>query len=309
MDIHYEEELSSKLLKAWQDGNFEKTEMLATILSNRMYDDENVAKYHFQAIKGVANGVLPVSAAHMILHQCYRRGWSVAADQSMALHHLELAISCGSENARWFLGCYLLNKDVLSSVIPHDPARAMDIFRDLANNAEDITIKKLSQRSAASYIATNLKYHEVSPEDMQLVERYALDKREIIGLDFLYLALFFADGVTGKDYAGPSYRKSRELLIAGSRSHSVKAQDACLAQLDAWGLIPLQEASHTPTNKPIEAVKAVGIFSGIVLTTLLWSFVGVFLLSVVAVIDAAVIPVIVILFIVGLVIVVLRGSS
>ena len=308
MDDQYEDSLRNNLLLAWNKGrgNAAEAELRAKILSHRMRSDESVARFHLSAIKDVAQGPLHVPTTHMILHDCYRRGWAVAADPVKALRHLELAIESGSESARWFLGCYLLGDERLASVLVIDPDRAMDIFRDLARNSKDITTMSLALRSAASYIARNFSIRDVSDEDRELVDSHALDSREIMGMDYLHLALFYAGEAASKDFAGPAYRQSRELLIAGSESRSEQVRSACEAQLDAWGVRPAPEPVMTPSQKAGQALKVTGMLGGVAAILTVWSLIGLFLLSVAATINAFMIPIILVVLAVGLVFSLLR---
>lgn len=301
MDIEYEGSLRRNLHDAWKDGRAAETEMSAKILSHRMRRDEDVARFHLGTVSAVANGSLAVPTVHLILHDCYRRGWAVSADPAKALRHLELAVESGSESALWFHGCYLLGDDKLSSVLPPDADRALDIFRDLARNADDVSVADLAQRSVASYLATHFKISAVSHEDREIVDWHASDLRQIIGMDHLHLALFYAGEAKGTDYAGPQYRKSRELLVAGSKSRSEKVRAACSAQLAAWGVTPLQDPVLTPSQKAGQALKTTGMLGGIAIILVVWSSIGLFLLSIVAAINAVMIPLVLVAVVVGLV--------
>lgn len=301
MDIQYEDSLRRNLHDAWKDGRAAETEMSAKILSHRMRGDEDVARFHLGTVSAVANGTLAVPTAHLILHDCYRRGWAVSADPAKALHQLELAVESGSESALWFLGCYLLGDDKLSSVLPPDADRALDIFRDLARNADDVSVASLAQRSVASYLATHFRISAVSHEDREIIDWHASDLRQIIGMDHLHLALFYAGEAKGTDYAGPQYRKSRELLVAGSKSRSEKVRAACAAQLDAWGATPLQDPVPTPSQKAGQALKTTGMLGGVAIILVVWSSIGLFLLTIVAAINAVMIPLVLVAVVVGLV--------
>jgi len=305
MDIQYESKLRNDLLQAWNEGNGEinAIELCAGILSHRMRADQDVARFHFNAVKNVAQGLLPVCKAHMILHDCYRRGWGVTADPKKALRHLELAIENGHEVASWFLACYLINDDKLAPVLPPDPERAMTIFRNLIRNSKNVDIIELALPSAASYIAQHFSIQDVSGEDLELVDRYSEWTTSIRSMDHLYLALFYATGATDTDYAGPSYRKSRELLMAGSkRSEQVRA--LCNAQLDAWNVRPKSETAPalTTSQKAGQVIKVTGMAGGMIGVLVMWSLIGTFLLSVTVAINAAVIPLIIGVVVVGLVI-------
>lgn len=308
MDIQYEDGLRRDLLDAWSDGHgdAEESELRAKILSHRIRGDEDVARFHLSAISDVAQSALPVPTAHMILHDCYLRGWAVDADSEQALRHLELAIEDGSESARWFFGCYLLGKKELSSVLAPEPERALDIFRDLARNAEETTAMSLARGSAASYMATHFKISEISAEDRELIDAYADDLRMVIGMDHYHLALFYADEANGTDFAGPGYRKSRELLIAGMKSRSEEVRKACTAKLDAWGVTPVEPPPPTPSQKAAETLKATGMLGGVALILLVWTVIGLFLLSITAAINAIMIPVVLVAVVVGVVLSLVR---
>lgn len=271
-----------------------------------MSNNEDVARFHFNAVKKVAQGPLPVPEAHMILHDCYRRGWGVKADPKKALHYLELAIESGHDIARWFLARYLLSDDKLASVLPPDPERAMAIFRDLVRNSTDVSAAGLALADAASYIAKHFSIQDVSGEDRGLVDLYSKDHREIRSVDYLYLALFYAGGAADSDYLGPSYIKARELLIAGTKSRNEQSRNLCSAQLEAWGIQPTPAPALTGTQKAGQAIKVTGQLAGLAGILIFWSMVGTFLLSVTAAINAAAVPIIIAIVVVGLLITALR---
>lgn len=311
MDVQYEGKLRCDLLQAWREGNgnIKATNLSAKILSHRMRGDEDVARFHFNAVKKVAQGPLPIPEAHMILLDCYRRGWAVNADPKKALHYLELAIENGHDMARWYLACYLMGDDKLASVLPPDPERAMAIFRDLSRNSKDSIVTSLARREAASYIVKHFFIHEISCEDLELVNGFS-ESLDIVGMDYIYLALFYAEGVTGSDYSGPTYRKARELFIAGTKSQSEQVRNLCSAQLDAWGIQPTTAQAPAPaltgTQKAGQAIKVTGQFAGLAGILVFWSLVGTFLLSVTAAINAVTLPIIIAVVVVGLLIKALR---
>lgn len=301
MDIQYEESLRRELVDAWNDGDAEETDTSLRILSHRMRDDEEAARFHFGAVSKIAQGPLPVPTAHMILHDCYRRGWAVSADPTKSLRHLELAMDSGSESARWFFGCYLLGDEKLSPALPPAPQRALDIFRDLARNAEDITVLSLAQRSAASYIASHFTISEVSDDDRQIVDAHASDIRMVIGMDHLHLARFYAGQQNATDYSLPMYKKSRDLLSAGVESRSEAVRKACSDQLAAWGVLPAPTPEPTSTEKAVQTIKVTGMLGGVAIIVVVWSFIGLFLMSIAAAINAVMIPIVLGLVVVGLI--------
>lgn len=311
MDIEHEEELRRNILLAWNDGggDIDEVQQAVNSVSTRMYDDENVAKFHFNVINQVAEGPLQISAAHMILVDCYRRGWSVTPDPTKSLEHLQSAIRCGDERARWFLGEYLLGDEKLSSVLPPDSERAIDIFIDLANNAKDLSVKQLALTSAGSYIVEHFNSDEASDDYKELVDQYVSDPAYIRSKDYYHLALFYAGQALGNDYDSPQYRKSREFLIAGSKSRIEKVSDECKAMLVEWGVRPQQEVPDLQPKKAVEKLKVLGGAVGITLILVIWSSIGLFFLSVIAVMDAAIIPIILALVVVGLIVTLIRGKS
>jgi TPR repeat protein len=296
LESQYEDRRSLDLLAAWNEGygDVDSTERCADKLKYAMYRDEDVARIHFDAVYEVAQGTMPVPTAHMILHDCYRRGWAVAESPAKAVHHLEMAIKCGDESALWFMGCYLQGDEKLSSVLGQDLNRALEIFRELAINSNDVSIVSLARGSAAGLIARNYSYYEVSATDRKLVDMYVSDWQTIRSMDYLYLALFYASAASGDDYAGPEYRKARELLIKGTESGIEKVRNECQAQLIEWNVLPVNLPDPEPTTaeKAVQAVKVTAVAGGISMIVIFWSIFGLFLLAVVTMINATMLPII-----------------
>lgn len=298
MDTQHEERLRRELLEVWNEGNGDPadTELRTKIISHRMRADEETARFHLTTISSIADGAMFVPTAHMILHDCHRRGWAVNADPAAALRHLEAAVAGGSESADWFLATYLLDGDTMRPVLPSDPERALRILRRLARGAKDPTVVSLSRMSAASHLARHIAISELSMTDRELVDQYADDVRQVASRDYLPLALFYAQEANGADHSGPRYRRSRELLLCGLESRVQSVSHACMAQLEAWGVAPRPEPVPTATEKAVEKIKITGMLGGVAAVMVFWSFVGLFLLSVAAAINAVMIPVVLIVF-------------
>lgn len=304
MDIQYQTEMRDELLEAWAKGRGDPEEIdeLAGGLSHHIRESELAANFHLPTILTVGNGPLPVPEANMILHDCYLRGWGTKADQAEALRRLEKAITQGSEAAEWYLASYLLNNERLAEVLPRNEERALAILRRLARTANDLTAMSLARRSLSSHLSTNSKLADVSPMDLEIVTWHADDIREVIGMDHLYLARFFAGEQSNGDYGGALNRRSRELLMAGSKSRSQQVRDACDEQLAAWSVRAVQETEPTTVQKAVENAKVVGMFGGVGVILLFWSVVGLFLLSIAAAISAVAIAVVLSLLVVGFIV-------
>lgn len=298
LDTQHEERLRQELLGAWNEGTGDPavTEIRTKIISHRMRADEETARFHLPAISKIADGAMFVPTAHMILHDCYRRGWAVHADPATSLQHLEAAVAGGSESARWYLATYLLDGDTMRSVLPPDPQRALGILRRLERGAEDVSVRSLSRMSAASYLMRNVPMSELSIKDRELVDQYADDTAQVASRDYLPLALFYAQGADGTDYSGYQYRRSRELLKQGLGSRVQSVNRACMTQLEAWGVAPKSDPVPTATEKAVETIKVTGMLGGVAAVMIFWSFVGLFLLSVAAAINAVMIPIVLIVF-------------
>lgn len=69
-----------------------------------------------------------------------------------------------------------------------------------------------------------------------------------------------------------------------------------MTQLEAWGIAPKPAPVPTATEKAVETIKVTGMLGGVVAVMFFWSFVGLFLLSVAAAINAVMIPIVLIIF-------------
>lgn len=283
-------------MNGWAGGTGDPavTETQTKIISHRIRADEETARFHLPAISKIADGPMFVPTAHMILHDCYRRGWTVDAHPATALRHLEAAVDGGSESARWYLATYLLGDDTMRSVLSPDPQRALGILRRLERGAKDVSVRSLSRMSAASYLVRHVPIGELSVKDRELVDQYADDAAQVASRDYLPLALFYAQGANGADYSGYQYRRSRELLQRGLESRVQSVSRACMAQLEAWGAAPKPAPMPTATEKAVETIKVTGMLGGVAAVMIFWSFAGLFLLSVTAAINAVMIPVVLI---------------
>lgn len=300
--------LGSDLLRLWDEGrgDLEATDKQARLMRTAMRGDEAKAREHIEALETVAAGTSRVPTAHLILHDFYRRGWGVSADAAKSLWHLERAIECGDVSARWFLGSYLLGDEKLAPALPKDAERGLKILRRVANHSTDHSSASLARGCAASYLIKNFTIHEVSHEDRELIDAYAADRVGMRYMDQLHLARFYAGAATDHDYAGAQYHKARELLIAGSKSTHDKVRDACNAQLEAWGVRPGLEPVMTTSQKAGAALKTTGVVGGIGLVMWGWSMIGLALLSVAAMINAFMVPIILVAVAVALVVKVVR---
>ena len=260
---------------------------------------------------------------HMLLHHHYRYpdGFGSEADPRAALHHLNNAVSIGDEQARLLLGKYLVGAEDFS-LIPPDADRGLDVLRDLEQNAECRIMQRFARRALFIHIAQRCKLGDVDKEDVAIVERYAEDPGSYTD-DYYHLAMFFAGEATTKDFEGPAYRRSRELLIKGMRYCTPDLRAACEAQLRAWGGVPVPElptaavratpethaaapGSLTTTEKVVESIKVTGVVGGIGAILFVWAAIGTFLLSMAAVINAIMVPVILVLVVIFAVLSALR---
>lgn len=211
LDTQHEERLRQELLEAWDEGTGDPavTESRAKIISHRMRADDETARFHLPVISKIADGAMFVPTVHMILHDCYRRGWAVNADPATALRHLEAAVAGGSESARWYLATYLLDADTMRLVLPPDPQRALGILRKLERGARELSVRSLARMSAASYLVRHVPIGELSLKDRKIVDQYADDDAQVASKDYLPLALFYAQAAGGTGYSGYQYRRSR----------------------------------------------------------------------------------------------------
>ncbi len=296
--MQHEERLRQQLMDGWARGTGDPsaTETQTKIISHRMRADEETARFHLPAIQKIADGPMFVPTALMILHDCYRRGWAVDADPATALRHLEAAVAGGSESARWYLATYLLDGDTMRSVLPPDPQRALGILRKLERGAKDVSVRSLSRMSAASYLVRHVPIRELSVQDREIVDQYADDEAQVASRDYLPLALFYAQGADDTDYSGYQYRRSRELLQRGLKSRVESVNRACMTQLQTWGVAPKPAPVPTATEKAVKTIKVTGMLGGVAAVMIFWSFVGLFLLSVAAAINAVIVPIVLIVF-------------
>ena len=289
--------------------DIDNIEMSILTLSHRMRANAEIARYHFDLIKEIADSHLPIAEAHMVLMDCYRRGHGVDAAPDLALHHLEEAIKIGSNEARWWYANFLVKNEGLESVLDADPDKALNIYRELAWDDKDITVLSLSRWSAVPILIKGKYSGQLSPKDEELVRQYSENWQDMSGLHYYDLARFYSDGINLKDYARPEYRRARELLIRGmEKSRSQEIRQKCEALLDQWSVKPVPLAPPTKTQKAIQGAKSTLSLGFIVIVIIAWSFIGTALLAVTAWISFYIgLPIIAILVVSGIILTLRRG--
>lgn len=226
-----------QLAAAWNGGGatLKKIGMYVSIISHRMRPDPEVAAYHFDLIREIAHGEVGVPEAHMILMDCYRRGHGVKANQQLALYHLEQAVELGSDEARWWYANFLVKNEGLESVLPLDPEKALEIYRDLAWNSE--TVDSNARWSAVPLLIRDKHAGQLSPKDEEMVSQYADDWQRVHSAHYVELARFYSEGIVSLDYSGHQYKRARELLLRGAKNErltTVRLQ--CQAMLNQRGV-------------------------------------------------------------------------
>lgn len=278
-------------------------EMIISALSHRIHANAEIARYHFDLIKEIADSHLPIAKAHMILVDCYRRGHGVDADPYLALYHLEEAINIGSNEARWWYANFLIKNEGLESVLDTNPNKALNIYKELAWDDKDITVLSLSRYSAVPILIKGNYSGQLSPKDEDMVRQYSENWQEMSGLHYYDLARFYSDGIKSKDYAGPEYRRARELLNHGmEKSRSREIRQKCETLLDQWGVKPVPPTPPTRTQKAIQGANAALSLGFIIVVIIAWSFIGVALLAITAWINLFIgLPIIAILVVGGII--------
>ncbi|HEX8592758.1 MAG TPA: hypothetical protein VF682_05685 [Pseudomonas sp.] len=284
-------------------------EMIISGLSHRMHSNTEIARYHFDLIKEIADSNQPIAKAHMVLVDCYRKGHGVDADPYLALHYLEEAISIGSNEARWWYANFLVKNEGLESVLDTNPNKALDIYRELAWDDKDISILSLSRCYAVPMLIKGKHSGQLSEKDEEMVRQYAKNWQEMSEHHYYELARFYSDGITSKDYAGPEYKQARELLILGmKKSRSRDNQQKCEDLLDQWGVKPVQPAPPTRTQKAIQGANTALSLSFVIVVIIVWSSIGVTLLAITAWINLFIgLPIIFIMIIGGIIITLRKG--
>ena len=274
-----------------------------------MHANAEIARYHFDIIKEIADSNLPIAKAHMVLVDCYRKGHGVDADPYLALHHLEKAISIGSNEARWWYANFLVKNEGLESVLDTNPKEALDIYRELAWDDKDITTLSLSRSYAVPMLIKEKHSGQLSEKDEEMVRQYSENWQGMSERHYYDLARFYSDGITSKDYAGPEYRRARELLNLGvKKSRSRENQQKCEALLDQWGVKPVQPVPPTRTQKAIKGANTALSLSFIVVVIIAWSSIGATLLAITAWINIFIgLPIISIMIIAGIIFTLRKG--
>lgn len=179
----------------------------------------------------------------------------------------------------------------LASVLPPDPERALEIFRDLALNAKDHSIMSLALASGASYIATHRTIGEVSKEDCDLVDQYASDPKTLTGLDHLHLAFFYAGAATSNVTWDQSIGSPAIYLPQGHALETTQPVPRA-ANNFALGVSIRKRLLHCLPPHVGDAWKTAGLIGGLSLPLIAWSLIGLALLAVTVAINLFVLPII-----------------
>lgn len=271
------------LINAWHGGknNIDEVARIVAGLAYRMHSNAEIACYHISLIKEIADSSLPIAKAHMILLDCYRRGHGVEIDPYLALDHLEKAINIGSNEARWWYANFLVKNEGLESVLDTNPEKALNIYRELAWDEQDITIISLARYSAVPLLIKGKHSGQLSFKDEELIRQYSENWQCMSSLHYYDLARFYSDGIESKNYSSPEYRYAKNLLVRGmEKSASSEIKQKCEALLDEWGIKPIPPLPPTRAQKVVEGTKIVISLGYAVTMLVVWSFIGMILLSI-----------------------------
>ena len=300
MDFNEAEEARRRIdtYRVW-NGDPDNLEPIAEAVrrvSSAMSANAQIARYHLGDVQSLLEGEDPfeIPEAHMVLADCYRRGHGVEANPSKALHHLQRAVALGSHNARWWYATLLVRPDGLETVLRPDTNQAIEIFRELA--WADDPRSEFARRSLVPLLIKGKHAGQLSSRDQELVDQYSGEHGGAAWAHYYDLARFYSDGITSKDYAGPEYRRARELLIRGIDVRDPRVQQQCATLLDQWKVKPLPPAPLSVAEKAVIGVK----LSFVVGVLIVWALIGTALLALVSFIGLYIgLPIVVILMVVG----------
>jgi hypothetical protein len=289
-----------RLANEWHSSekNVASLELGSAIVASRLRLNSDIASYHFPLIKEVADSDLPLVEAPLAMFSSYRWGENgVGADPIVALHYLNKAVNTGNNKARWFYAGCLVDNRGLENVLDTDPAKALEIYRDLAWDAKDITVMELARRHAVALLIKGKHSGQLSAKDEEMVRQYSDDPQQFSSEHFYDLALFYSNGIRSKQYSGPEYRRAVELLTLGmKKSRNPEIGSKCEALLDQWGVRPIAPPPPTRAQAIAENAKvtvAVG-YSAVVLVV--WSILGIVCVIIAALIDFSVSVVVLLIF-------------
>jgi len=301
----------NKLSEAWysDEKDIKTIEMIVGSMSHRIRSNPEAARYHFDLVKEIADGELPIASAHMILMDCYRRGHGVEADPSLALHHLEQALEIGSSEARWWHANFLVKNDGLEGVLDTNSSKALEIYRELAWGNDDITITSLARCSAVPLLIKGKYSGQLAAKDEAMVRQYVDNWQEMSSHHYYDLARFYSDGIESTDYSSSEYERAREILKRGmENSASPESRQKCEALLEKWGVKPVPPLPPTITQKVAEGAKVTVSLGYILAVLIIWSFIGTTLLAIATRINLYIgLPIIALLVIGGIIATLRRG--
>ena len=303
------EELLARLRATWANGQGEPRQVQAEAarmtagLPYYMLRRELVP-----SLAEIADGPFRVPALDVWLHDVYLHGAPVPMDRAKALSHLQRAASENDPRARLQLGTYLLGDPPFGPELQPDPAQGLAMLREVADFGP-------LGMEANPVIGRHLIRHpppEYSSDDHRRIDFYGEIASQADEADLLALARYWAARCSGTDYAADEYRRARGFLLEGVRRGSPRIRQVCSDQLDAWGCRPPPPPPAAPppsaAQKAATVAKTAGIVGGIGVTLWVWWTIGIFLLGVVAAINAVMIPVLLVVGAIALVISRFRGK-
>jgi TPR repeat protein len=297
-----EKQRHESLANAWysSEKDVAEIELKTAIATKDFYKYPKVASYHFQLIKEIADSDLPIIEANLAMFYSYRRGEGVESDPSLALHYIHKALKTGSNEARLVYARCLEDNQGLESVLDTDPAKALEIYRELARDSKDPSSMDIACGRAVNLLIKGKHTGELSSADEELVWQYSGDWRIIHPSRLYYdIALFYSSEIKSSGNGSWKSRRAIDLLIHGMKqSRDREVSKKCEALLDLWGAKPI--APPPPTKEQArrenaEIAVAVGFgAAGLVL----WTILGIVLILAALAIDVVVSIVILAFFVI-----------
>lgn len=271
-----EEEAWQRDLVGWLHNpgtpDLSKIDTQVRILAVRMQENADIAAFHFDLIKEAADRFPTIESCQLAMVDCYRRGHGVQADATFAWSYLSRALATGRAEAKWWHANFLVDNKGLEEVISPDPARALEIYRDLAWDESDLTILSLARKKAVPLLIEGKHSGQLSSEDEELVRQYASNWQEMNSAHYYELALFYSRGLRSTNHAGPEYATARRLLIDGmTKSRSEAVRRKCEELLDAWEVKPKPPEPMTTKEKIAAGADVAAGVGGFVVGQFFWA--------------------------------------
>lgn len=295
-EIYDELETSVYLEHLVETKNENEIEKLLKIKKHKIINNREIAEFYSDLIKEICDLKIKTPTAHLILSHLYL---DYENNYEKSYYHLSRAIYYGSDEAKWFMGIYLLGNSKMQPFLKPHPKTGLEILKKLAKTTENTTVQSLSTSSAASYIVRNFNIKEISEEEKELVDSYSSDNSLIITDDYFFLALFYAGESENKNYKGQEYSKAISFLKKGAEQDTFKeTKQKCINKLKEWGIENTNSIKQRDSKiEKKEKIKTISTIAYSILTLSVTSLIGLFALSIANLINSITLPIFLILIV------------